>query len=69
MQNVRMRYADGLPMVLKDISLHIHGGERIGIGMVLKNVTKSSWKNRSWKILHYGCIIPAGGAIRGIHHY
>jgi len=29
--NVQMRYRDGLPLVLKGLSLHIKGGERIGV--------------------------------------
>ena len=35
MKDVTMRYRDGLPKVLKGLSLHIRGGERIGIGKVL----------------------------------
>ncbi|KAG0126624.1 P-loop containing nucleoside triphosphate hydrolase protein [Tuber indicum] len=31
MRNVEMRYRDGLPLVLKGFSIHINGGERIGI--------------------------------------
>ena len=69
MKGVVMRYADGLPMVLKDLSLHICVGERIGIGKVLDNVTNNSWKDWSGKIIYYGCIIPVGGAIQGIHYY
>ncbi|TKA35153.1 hypothetical protein B0A54_13948 [Friedmanniomyces endolithicus] len=30
-QNVEMRYRAGLPLVLKGLSLHVHGGERIGV--------------------------------------
>ena len=33
MKDVILRYRDGLPAVLKNLSLHIQGGERIGIGM------------------------------------
>jgi ATP-binding cassette, subfamily C (CFTR/MRP), member 1 len=33
MKDVILRYRDGLPTVLKNLSLHIQGGERIGIGM------------------------------------
>ena len=33
MQDVAMRYADGMPLVLKNVSMHIRGGERIGIGI------------------------------------
>lgn len=29
--NVQMRYRDGLPLVLKGLSMHVKGGERIGI--------------------------------------
>ncbi|RPA94274.1 hypothetical protein L873DRAFT_1442024 [Choiromyces venosus 120613-1] len=31
MHNVEMRYRDGLPLVLKGFSMHVNGGERIGI--------------------------------------
>ncbi|PWW76320.1 P-loop containing nucleoside triphosphate hydrolase protein [Tuber magnatum] len=31
MHNVEMRYRDGLPLVLKGLSMHVKGGERIGI--------------------------------------
>lgn len=31
MRNVEMRYRDGLPLVLKRLSMHVNGGERIGI--------------------------------------
>jgi ATP-binding cassette subfamily C (CFTR/MRP) protein 1 len=30
-QNVEMRYRDGLPLVLKDLSMHVRAGERIGV--------------------------------------
>ncbi|KAF1953987.1 multidrug resistance-associated protein 5 [Byssothecium circinans] len=29
--NVQMRYRDGLPLVLKDLSMHVAAGERIGV--------------------------------------
>ncbi|KAK5132543.1 hypothetical protein LTR08_008860 [Meristemomyces frigidus] len=29
--NVQMRYRDGLPLVLKGLSMHVKGGERIGV--------------------------------------
>lgn len=29
--NVEMRYRDGLPLVLKGLSMHVHAGERIGV--------------------------------------
>ena len=35
MKDVVLRYRDGLPTVLKSLSLHIRGGERIGIGMFI----------------------------------
>ncbi|GAB0135414.1 hypothetical protein EsDP_00003754 [Epichloe bromicola] len=31
LDNVRMRYRHNLPLVLRGLSMHIHGGERIGI--------------------------------------
>lgn len=30
-QNVQLRYRAGLPLVLKDISVHVRGGERVGV--------------------------------------
>lgn len=33
MKDVVLRYREGLPTVLKDLSFHIGGGERIGIGI------------------------------------
>ena len=36
MKDVVLRYREGLPAVLKNLSLSIKGGERIGIGMCLK---------------------------------
>ena len=33
-KDVFMKYRDGLPNVLKGLSLHIRGGERIGIGLI-----------------------------------
>jgi ATP-binding cassette subfamily C (CFTR/MRP) protein 1 len=30
-ENVQMRYREGLPLVLSDLSMHVKGGERIGV--------------------------------------
>lgn len=30
-ENVQLRYRAGLPLVLKDVSIHVQGGERIGV--------------------------------------
>jgi ABC-type bacteriocin/lantibiotic exporter with double-glycine peptidase domain len=35
MKDVVLRYREGLPAVLKNLSLNIQGGERIGIGITL----------------------------------
>jgi ABC-type multidrug transport system fused ATPase/permease subunit len=35
MKDVLLRYREGLPAVLKNLSLNIQGGERIGIGITL----------------------------------
>jgi ABC-type multidrug transport system fused ATPase/permease subunit len=39
MRDVAMRYADGMPLVLKNVSMHIRGGERIGIGNFFRKIS------------------------------
>lgn len=41
-----MKYRDGLPNVLKGLSLHIRGGERIGIGLILLETSNEQLDGR-----------------------
>jgi ABC-type multidrug transport system fused ATPase/permease subunit len=58
MKDVVLRYRPGLPIVLKGLSLRIHGGERIGIGTDLRDWIDSSWTYRGREVFNYGCFIP-----------
>jgi ATP-binding cassette, subfamily C (CFTR/MRP), member 1 len=45
MKDVELRYREGLPAVLKNLNLTIQGGERVGIGILYKNMSNNSGKN------------------------
>jgi ATP-binding cassette subfamily C (CFTR/MRP) protein 1 len=69
MKDVYLNYRSNLPFVLKGMSLHIRGGERIGIGTAVRDAADNSRTDRCRQVFDYGCFIPTRRAGRRFHHH